>query len=490
MAGLILVIDQGTTSTRAMLFTRAGECRDTQQMEITQHFPAPGQVEQDATEIWEKTLSCCHAVIERAGGVRRIRAIGITNQRETVVAWSRRTGEPLARAIIWQDRRTAAQCEALRTRGLEPLVQERTGLLLDPYFSATKMRWMLDNEPAVKEAGNELCFGTIECWLAFKLTGGLHISDASNASRTSLMALDVDEWDDEMLDLFGVPGETLPAIVDSHGCYASTDPQIFGAPIAICGMAGDQQAASIGQARLAPGDAKATFGTGAFILSNSGSEPARSSNRLLSTVLFQQDGSRQYALEGSIFVAGSLIQWLRDGLGILRSAGETADLAASVPDNGGVVLVPALSGLGAPHWRPDVRGMIDGLDFSTGAAHLARAALESVAHQVSDLQAAFAADGVAWNGLSIDGGMAANDWMAQDLADILDLPVERPQFIETTALGAAMLASCGAEMCADISEAAENMRGELTVFEPRMSASTREARLSQWHESLAKALRG
>ncbi|WP_187335323.1 FGGY family carbohydrate kinase [Novosphingopyxis iocasae] len=488
MAEHILVIDEGTTSTRAMLFTRSGECRDIAQMEITQHFPAPGHVEQDAGEIWDKTLACCRTVIERAGGARRILAIGITNQRETVVAWNRKTGEPLGRAIVWQDRRTADQCSQLRERGLEALVQERTGLLLDPYFSATKMRWLLENESSVAEAGDDLCFGTIESWIAFKLTGGLHISDASNASRTSLMALGGDDWDAEMLELFGVPRASLPAIVDSHGCYASTDPKVLGAPIPICGMAGDQQAASIGQARLAPGDTKATFGTGAFILTHSGSEPVRSANRLLSTVLFQQDGEREYALEGSIFVAGSLIKWLRDGLGILRSAAETAQLAASVPDNGGVMMVPALSGLGAPHWRPDVRGMLDGLDFSTGAAHLARAALEAIAHQASDLQAAFAADGVAWNGLSIDGGMAANDWMAQDLADILDLPVERPNFIETTALGAAMLAACGAEMCEHISEAADEMRGQLTVFEPRMTASTRERRLNQWHDTLAKAL--
>ena len=488
MAEHILVIDEGTTSTRAMRFDFAGQCHDREQMEIGQYFPAPGRVEQDATEIWDKTLVCCRAIIERAGGPRRIKAIGITNQRETVVAWDRRTGEPLSRAIVWQDRRTAPQCRELIEQGKEPLVQSRTGLLLDPYFSATKMRWMIDNEEAVRAAGDALMFGTIESWLVFKLTGGLHISDASNASRTSLMALEGDEWDPEMLDLFGVPESTLPSIVDSHGCYAKTDPAVLGTSIAICGMAGDQQAASIGQARLCPGDTKATFGTGAFILSNSGTTPASSSNRLLSTILYQQDGERHYALEGSVFVAGSLIKWLRDGLGILRNAAETADLAASVPDNGGVVMVPALSGLGAPHWLPDARGLIDGLDFSTGAAHLARAALESMAHQTYDLQTAFAADGAAWTGLSIDGGMAANDWMAQDLADILDIPVERPCFVETTALGAAMLASCGAEVCDDITEATEQMRSEVTLFEPRMSASVRERRLEQWRETLARVL--
>lgn len=471
-----------------MLFTHGGQCLDSEQREIEQHFPAPGRVEQDAGEIWSKTLACCRAIIARAGGPRRIGAIGIANQRETTVAWDRRSGEPLARAIVWQDRRTAAMCAALKERGLEPLVQTRTGLLLDPYFSATKMRWMIENEEAVRAAGDALMFGTIESWLVFKLTGGLHISDASNASRTSLMALDGDDWDREMLDLFGIAEETLPSIVDSHGCYAMTDSAVFGAPIAICGMAGDQQAASIGQARLCPGDTKATFGTGAFILSNSGSSPARSSHRLLSTVLYQEDSTRQYALEGSVFVAGSLIKWLRDGLGILRNAAETAELAASVPDNGGVVMVPALSGLGAPHWQPDARGLIGGLDFSTGAAHLARAALESMAHQAYDLQTAFAADGAAWTSLSIDGGMAANDWMAQDLADILDLPVERPDFIETTALGAAMLAACGVRVCEDVAEAAEMMRGEIRLFEPKMSENTRSLRIEQWHETLARAI--
>ncbi|WP_420606200.1 FGGY family carbohydrate kinase [Novosphingopyxis sp.] len=489
MAAYILVIDEGTTSTRAMLFTRSGQCLDSEQLEIAQYFPAPGRVEQDANEIWDKTLACCRAIIERAGGPRRIEAIGIANQRETVVAWDRRSGRPLSRAIVWQDRRTALQCRDLIERGMEPLVQTRTGLLLDPYFSATKMRWMIDHEEEVRAAGDALAFGTIESWLVFKLTGGLHISDASNASRTALMALEKDEWDPEMLDLFGVPETALPAIVDSHGCYAKTDPAILGKPIAICGMAGDQQAASIGQARLCPGDTKATFGTGAFVLSNSGTTPSGSSNRLLSTILYQQDGARHYALEGSVFVAGSLIKWLRDGLGVLRDAAETADLAASVLDNGGVVMVPALSGLGAPHWRPDARGLIDGLDFSTGRAHLARAALESMAHQTHDLQTAFAADGAAWTSLSIDGGMAANDWMAQDLADILDLPVERPDFIETTALGAAMLAACGAEVCDDIAEATEHMRGESRLFEPKMTESTRALRIEQWQETLSRVIR-
>ncbi len=488
MAGYILVIDEGTTSTRAMLYTYAGQCLDSEQKQIRSIFPGPGRVEQDAAEIWSSTLACCNAVIARAGGPRQVSAIGITNQRETVIAWDRVSGDPLAPAIIWQDRRTADVCQALKDQGHEAMVQARTGLLLDPYFSAAKMRWLIDHVDAVRAAGDRLMFGTVESWLVFKLTGGLHITDASNASRTSLMALDGQDWDAELLALFGVPEAALPAIVDSHGCYAKTNAHVFGVSISICGMAGDQQAATIGQARLAPGDTKATFGTGAFILSNSGDTPAVSTHRLLSTILYQEDGRRRYALEGSVFVAGSLIQWLRDSLGILRSAPETAQLAASVPDNGGVVIVPALSGLGAPHWRPDVRGLIDGLDFSTGTAHLARAALEAMAHQTHNLQAAFAADGAAWTSLSIDGGMAANDWMAQDLADILDLPVERPVSIETTALGAAMLAACGVELCSDLAQASDEMRGPIRRFEPAMTASARERRLAQWHESLARAL--
>ena len=367
-------------------------------------------------------------------------------------------------------------------------MQARTGLLLDPYFSAAKMRWMIDHIDAVAAAGDRLMFGTIESWLCYKLTGGLHISDASNASRTSLMALDGQDWDPEMLDIFGVPETALPAIVDSYGCYAKTQPGLFSVALPICGMAGDQQAATIGQARLTTGETKATFGTGAFILSNSGTAVPTSANRLLSTVLFQENDVRHYALEGSVFVAGSLIQWMRDGLGILQTAAETAQLAASVPDNGGVVIVPALSGLGAPHWRPDARGLIDGLDFSTGSAHLARAALESMAHQTYDLQTAFAADGAAWTSFSIDGGMAANDWMAQDIADILDLPVERPAFLETTALGAAMLASCGIDLCVHLEEATNSMRGDVEYFEPAMAASAREMRLEQWHEALHRVL--
>ncbi len=485
----ILVLDEGTTSTRAMLFTPAGECVGSSQRELTQHYPQAGWVEHDANEIWERTRDCAAAMIAKAGGPGRIAAIGITNQRETVVAWDKQTGEPLTRAIVWQDRRTEPLCLKLREAGHEPAIAARTGLRLDPYFSGTKMRWMLDNVPAVRAASQRaaLAFGTVESWLIFKLTGGAHITDASNASRTLLMGLADAQFDAGLCDLIGVPVAALPKVTDMAGDLAATHPDLFGAPIAITGLAGDQQAATIGQACLAPGETKATYGTGAFVLANRGTQIPHSDNRLLGTVLTQVNGKRVYALEGSVFVAGSLVQWLRDSLGIFEVASATEALARSVPDSGGVVIVPALSGLGAPHWRAEARGLIAGLSFASGKAHLARAALEAMAHQTHDLAAAFAADGAAWQALRIDGGMAANNWMAQDLADMLDLPVERPAFVETTALGAAMLAASGAGFYPDLAGAAAAMRGDLTQFEPQMQPSVREERLARWRKALAAA---
>lgn len=480
----ILVIDEGTTSTRAMLFDASGACLGMAQRELTQYYPRPGHVEHDAAEIWDSTLACAREMVERAGGAGRIAALGITNQRETAVAWDRRDGQPLGRAIVWQDRRTAERCCALREAGHEPMVQEATGLLLDPYFSGTKMGWMLEHWPQIREAGEHLALGTVESYLIFRLTGGLHVTDASNASRTLLMPLDADDWDEGLLDLFGVPARAMPRIVDCAGRIGMTVPDLFGGPIAISGSAGDQQAATIGQA-CAPGDTKATFGTGAFILANSGAAIPHSRHRLLATVLHQLNGERHYALEGSIFVAGSLVKWLRDELGLLISAEETADLAASVPDSGGVCLIPALSGLGAPHWRPEARGALTGLSFATGRAHIARAALECVTHMTHDLKAAFTADQVTWERLKIDGGMAANDWMAQDLADLLDVPVERPDFVETTALGAAMLAGLGAGLFSSLEDAA-TMRGKVREFSPSMSVEARTARLECWRQALAR----
>jgi glycerol kinase len=426
-------------------------------------------------------------VIAKAGGADRIAAIGITNQRETMVAWDRETGEPLGNAIVWQDRRTADRCAELREAGREASIRSKTGLLLDPYFSASKMEWMLTNRAEVRAAGSRLAFGTIDRWLVWKLSGGaVQATDASNASRTMLMALDGASWDDGLCGLFGIDPATLPAIVDCAGEIGRTDPALFGVPIPICGSAGDQQAATIGQGCLAVGETKATFGTGAFVLTNSGERPLHSANRMLTTVLCQQACKRSYALEGSVFVAGSLFQWLRDSVGLIVSAPESELLARSVADNGGVYLVPALTGLGAPHWRADARALICGMSFATTKAHIVRAALEAQAHQAHDLMLAFAADGVRWEKLRIDGGMSANNWLAQDLADMLGLPVERPAFVETTALGAAMLAAVGAGIYPDLEAAADAMRGEVTRFEPQMRDEERQRRLAGWKEALAR----
>ncbi|WP_150290485.1 glycerol kinase [Sphingobium estronivorans] len=486
---LILVLDEGTTSTRAMLYAPDGRRLGMTQAELTQYYPQPGWVEHDAAEIWDRTLACARQQVEQAGGADRIAAIGITNQRETVVAWDKRTGAPLARAIVWQDRRTAQQCAALKEAGHEPAVQRRTGLVIDPYFSATKMRWLLDHEPALAEAGDALAFGTVESWLVWKLTGGLHISDASNASRTQLMALNGEGWDQGLCDLFGVPPRALPEISDNAGAFGETRAEWFGRPIPIRGLAGDQQAATIGQGCLTPGDAKATLGTGAFVLANRGSTVPVSQHRLLGTLLYRLSGERTYALEGSVFVAGSLIQWLRDRLGLIASAGETEALARSVPDNGGVMMLPALAGLGAPHWRPDATGTISGLTQGTGRAHIVRAALESLSHQLCDLAGAFAADGAAWRMLRIDGGMSANDWIAQDMADMLDLAVDRPADVETTAKGAAMLAALGCGLYPSLAAAGDAMGAGLTRFTPTLPTERRAERLAQWDALLGQALR-
>ena len=487
LSDFILVLDEGTTSTRAMVFDHAGKLHHVAQRELEQHYPKPGWVEHDASEIWDKTLACAREVTEQAGGADRIACIGITNQRETVVAWDKSTGEPLCKAIVWQDRRTEPSCEELRQAGHESEVQARTGLLLDPYFSGTKMRWMLDNEPAVRAAAEKgtLAFGTIESWLIFKLSGGAHVSDASNASRTLLLELGGASFDTGLCELFGVPHAALPEVVDNAGEIAVAKAEWLGREIPITGIAGDQQAATIGQACLSPGETKSTYGTGAFVLTNKGSEIPRSANRLLGTVLYQINGQRTYALEGSVFVAGSLVQWLRDSLGIVEVASETEALARSIPDSGGVTIVPALSGLGAPHWRAEARGVINGLSFSSGKAELARAALEAMAHQTIDLAEAFAADGAPWETLRIDGGMSGNDWMAQDLANMLDLTVERPDFVETTALGTAMLAAAGSGVHADLDTAAAAMRGGLHEFRPDMSDDVRAERLARWRRALA-----
>jgi glycerol kinase len=489
MAEKIIVIDEGTTSTRTMLFAADGTPLGSAQREFRQYYPGPGLVEHDAAEIWEATLACTRAMVEEAGGAAEIAAIGITNQRETVVFWDRTTGEPLAPAIVWQDRRSAADCAALKDAGHEDYARAKSGLLLDPYFSGTKIGWALRHWPQLRGAGDRLAVGTVESYLVYRLTGGAHVSDASNASSKLLMDInDHGGWDAQLCDLLGVPMGLLPEIVGCTTTVGTTDAALFGAPIPICGMAGDQQAATIGQACLAPGQTKATFGTGAFILSASGTARPQSANRLLTTILVQEGDVRSYALEGSVFVAGSLIKWLRDGLRLLANAAESEGLARSVADNGGVYLVPALAGLGAPHWRPDALAALSGLNFATTKAHVARAALEAQAYQAYDLKSAFAADGVDWADLRIDGGMAANDWMAQDLADMLDLTVERPDFVESTALGAAMLAATGTGLYPDLASAAAAMRGTATRFTPAIDPAKRKTRLAGWQSALAKVL--
>ena len=487
MAGRsLLVIDAGTTSTRAMLFAPDGTCLSYAQRDLTQHYPAPGLVEHDATEIWETTRASVAAMVERAGGAEGVAAIGITNQRETIVFWSRRTGQALAPAIVWQDRRTADLCAGLREAGHEAVVQQKTGLLLDPYFSASKIAWAMENWPQLREAGDDLAMGTVESWIISRLTGGLHVTDATNASRTALMDIGTGRWDEGLIGLFNVPAGALPEITDCAGAFGTTS--LFGGEIAICGMAGDQQAAAIGQACLRPGETKATYGTGAFVLTNTGEKQPVSTHRLLSTIAWQLGGERSYALEGSVFVAGSLVQWLRDELGLLGSAEESEGLARSVPDNGGVVIVPALTGLGAPWWEPNARASIGGLSFATGRAHIVRAALEAMAHQTHDLMRAFAADGAAWEGLKVDGGMVANDWLSQDLADILGLEVERPAFIETTALGAAMLAGVGCGLFRSLDEAT-SMRGAVERFRPAMEEDARWQRLAAWRRAVEGVVR-
>lgn len=485
-APLLLVLDAGTTSTRAIAFSLTGDIVASAARPITQHYPASGWVEHDAGEILACSRACLDAVAEQVG-VDRIAAIGMTNQRETVVFWDRTTGEPLARAIVWQDRRTAAICATLKVH--EPMVQAKTGLLLDPYFTATKIRWAIANWPMVGAAARDgrLAVGTVESWLIWHLSGGTtHVTDATNASRTMLMNLATSDWDADLLALFDVPAAALPSIVDCAGALATTS--IAGRIIPITGAAGDQQAAAIGQGCLTPGMLKATYGTGCFLLAHAGAVAPVSHNRLLSTVAWRLNGRCAYALEGAIFVAGSAIQWLRDGLGIIASSAESEELAQSVPDNGGVSFVPALAGLGAPHWAPDARGLICGLSGGTTRAHVVRAALEAQGQQTADLVDALAADGVAAAVLRVDGGMVANNWLCQDLADSLGVVVERPRVIETTAMGAAMLAGVGVGLFADLPAAAAAMANADRRFHPATDAATRTRRRTQWQAAIARVL--
>jgi glycerol kinase len=487
---LLLALDQGTTSSRALLFDAAGTQLAMAQRELRQIYPFPGWVEHDPLEIWESQRAVALEALAAAGvAARDVTALGITNQRETVVVWERASGRPIANAIVWQDRRTAATCDRLRRDGLEALVAERTGLTLDPYFSATKIEWLLDRVPGARAAARagSLAFGTIDSWLMWNLTaGGVHATDATNASRTLLYGLVAGDWDAELLERFGVPREMLPAVGASSQVYGETAPQVLGAAIPICGVAGDQQAALFGQACFAPGMAKCTYGTGAFLLLHTGAHPVLSSHGLLASPAWRLPDRTDFALEGSVFAAGATVQWLRDGLGLIRSAAAVEALAASVPDSGGVVLVPAFTGLGAPHWSAGSRGALFGLTRGTTAAHLARAALEGIAHQVADVLEAASA-GAAWSHgeVRVDGGAAANDLLLQIQADLTGVPVVRPTVRETTAQGAAYLAGLASGVYRSLDEIAALWQPERR-FEPAASTAWREEARQRW----ALAVRG
>lgn len=491
-ADFILVIDEGTTSTRAIVYDRQFSEVALAQEEVALQYPADGWVEQNGEEIWTRTLSVCRTVIAKAGGADRIAAIGITNQRETTLVWERTTGLPIAPAIIWQDRRTAAACEALKANGHETAAQAETGLLLDPYFSGTKIGWVLANVPGARaraQAG-ELAFGTVDSFLLWRLTGGkVHATDVTNASRTLLYRLGLGAdggWSARMGEILKVPASMLPEVKPSAAAYGETDAALFGRAIPICSVLGDQQSALVGQGCLAPGQAKVTFGTGAFLVANTGSVRPASENRLLGTVGYALPGGGAMALEGSIFNAGTVIKWLRDDLKLIQSADESAAAAASLPDNGGVYMVPAFTGLGAPHWDAEARGLIAGLTRAATAAHLVRAGLESVAYQTHDLLAAFAGDGAPIAELRVDGGMVANDWLMQFLADICALPVLRPDYREMTALGAAAAGAMQLGWLDEADWAARNVPG--TRFVPQMAASARAALLEGWNTALGRTL--
>ncbi len=487
----VLALDQGTTSSRAIVFDASGAIRASAQREFRQIYPQGGWVEHDAVEIWATQSGVMHEAIAKAGiAARDVAAIGITNQRETTVLWERATGRPLAHAIVWQDRRTAGICETLRAAGHAPTFLRKTGLVLDAYFSGTKLKWLLDHVPAARERARrgELAFGTIDSWLVWNLTGGrVHATDPSNASRTLLFDIHRGDWDDELCALLDVPRELLPAIVPSSGVCGTTALDSVDIPIA--GIAGDQQAALFGQACHSPGLAKNTYGTGCFLLMNTGAKAVASANNLLTTVAWSRDGRTDYALEGSVFIGGAVVQWLRDGLGIIRSAHEVEALAASVPDNGGVYFVPAFAGLGAPHWDPYARGSIFGLTRGATGGHLARAALESIALQSRDVLDAMQRDaGITLAGLRVDGGAAANDLLMQFQADILGVPVVRPQVLETTALGAAYLAGLAVGYWKDAAEVAANWRID-REFEPSMPGDRVAELIAGWERAVARSRR-
>jgi len=492
-ADLILVIDEGTSSTRAIVFDRDFSPVAQAQLEVGLDYPNDGWVEQDGTEIWDKTLLVCRDAIAQVGGVDRIAGIGITNQRETTLVWDRATGMPIAPAIVWQDRRTADMCETLTTAGHEPKVQSETGLLLDPYFSGTKIAWLLDNVDGARDLANagRLAFGTVDSYLIWRLTGGrVHATDITNASRTLLYPLSLSgdrAWSDDMLSLLNVPVSMLPKVFPSGTRFGESDADLFGRALPILSAIGDQQAALVGQACLSPGTAKITFGTGAFLVANTGQEQPRSTNRLLGTLGYGvEGGSSAFALEGAIFNAGTVIQWLRDELGLISNAPESEARAASLAGNAGVYLVPAFTGLGAPHWNANARGTMTGLTRAASADHIVRAGLEAAAYQTCDLLEAFSADGADVGLLRVDGGMAANDWLMQFIADICDRPVERPDFMEMTALGAAALVGMQLGWVTEDEWGARSTPGRR--FEPDMDADRRADLIAGWHKALVQTL--
>ncbi|MEI6642829.1 MAG: glycerol kinase GlpK [Novosphingobium sp.] len=491
-APYILALDQGTTSTRCIVFDAAATPVAVAQREFAQHYPASGWVEHDLEDIWQDAVTVLRDAVAKAGiDVADIAAIGITNQRETVAVWERASGKPVHRAIVWQDRRTADTCARLKADGAEPLFAAKTGLLLDPYFSGTKLAWILDEVVGARAAAErgELAFGTIDCFLLSRLTRGkVHATDPTNASRTLMFDIGAQAWDEELLRLLRVPASVLPEVHDNSYIFGESDPAILGRAIPIAGMAGDQQAALFGQACFRPGMTKSTYGTGAFALMNIGGKPIASKSRMLTTVAYRLNGQPTYALEGAIFVAGAAVKWLRDGLKIITHASDTQDMAVRVPDNHGVYMVPAFVGLGAPHWDPDARGLICGLTLDAGQAHIARAALESVAYQTLDLINAMREDaGPDAPALRIDGGMAANDWLGQFLADVLVAPVERPVSVETTALGAAFLAGLATGVWSDL-DALERTWGCDRRFDPAMDAQLRSSLVAGWHKAVARTL--
>jgi len=492
----LLALDQGTSSSRAVVFDRDGQVRAMAQREFRQIFPQPGWVEHDPLEIWDTQLATAREALAKAGlQAGSIAAIGITNQRETTVVWDRRTGEPVHPAIVWQDRRTEPLCAKLREQGLEPWVRERTGLVIDAYFSATKLAWILAHVPGAREQAlrGELAFGTIDTWLTWKLTGGrVHATDVSNAARTMLFDVRERRWDAHLLKVLDIPESLLPQVHPSAHAYGESDADMLGAPILIGGLAGDQQSALFGQACFKPGMAKNTYGTGCFLLMHTGERFQSSSNGLITTCAAQPDGAHAYALEGSVFIGGAVVQWLRDGLRAIHNSGDVQALAQSVPDAGGVMFVPAFTGLGAPYWQPDARGAIVGLTRGSTVAHIARAALEAIAFQSAALLQAMGRDAVAAGGapvseLRVDGGACVNDLLMQFQADLLGIPVVRPRVTETTALGAAYLAGLSAGVYQSVDELGQQWRAE-RVFHPTLSREHAQERMAQWERAVRQAM--